>query len=76
MLAVYGGDRRTEDSSLQPRQRRDAEFHAAPVDVSAAVADAAGHEVMLIDGNTQPMTDAELVQFALDKGSVWSASAP
>jgi radical SAM superfamily enzyme YgiQ (UPF0313 family) len=26
-----------------------------------------GHEVVLIDGNTQPMTDAELVQFALDR---------
>ena len=26
----------------------------------------AGHEVLLVDGNTQPMTDAELVQFALD----------
>src|SRR5512143_2598141 len=26
------------------------------------------HEVLLIDGNTQPMTDAELVQFALDRG--------
>jgi len=26
-----------------------------------------GHEVMLIDGNTQPMTDAELVQFVLDR---------
>jgi len=25
------------------------------------------HEVLLIDGNAQPMTDAELVQFALDK---------
>ena len=24
-----------------------------------------GHEVSLIDGNTQPLTDAELVQFAL-----------
>jgi len=24
-----------------------------------------GHEVLLIDGNAQPMTDAELVQFAL-----------
>ena len=24
-----------------------------------------GHEVVLIDGNTQPMSDAELVQFAL-----------
>src|SRR5437870_9594007 len=24
-----------------------------------------GHEVLLIDGNTQPMTDAELVRFAL-----------
>ena len=27
----------------------------------------AGHEVLLIDGNTQPMTDAELVQYALDR---------
>jgi radical SAM superfamily enzyme YgiQ (UPF0313 family) len=26
-----------------------------------------GHEVTLIDGNTQPMSDAELVQFALDR---------
>jgi radical SAM superfamily enzyme YgiQ (UPF0313 family) len=26
------------------------------------------HEVLLIDGNTHPMTDAELVQFALDRG--------
>jgi len=26
-----------------------------------------GHEVVLIDGNTQPMSDAELVQFALDR---------
>ena len=26
-----------------------------------------GHEVVLIDGNTQPMTDAELVRFALDR---------
>jgi radical SAM superfamily enzyme YgiQ (UPF0313 family) len=25
-----------------------------------------GHEVVLIDGNTQPMTDAEIVRFALD----------
>ena len=25
------------------------------------------HEVLLIDGNTQPMSDAELVRFALDK---------
>src|SRR5438477_12452694 len=24
-----------------------------------------GHEVVLIDGNTQPMTDAELVQYAV-----------
>src|SRR3954464_6854400 len=27
-----------------------------------------GHEVILIDGNTQPMTDDELVRFAQDKG--------
>ncbi len=27
----------------------------------------AGHEVVLIDGNTQPMTDPELVQYALDQ---------
>jgi radical SAM superfamily enzyme YgiQ (UPF0313 family) len=27
-----------------------------------------GHEVLLIDGNTQPMSDAELVRFALDAG--------
>ena len=27
-----------------------------------------GHEVLLIDGNTQPMTDAELVEFARAKG--------
>ena len=34
------------------------------------------HEVLLIDGNTQPMSDAELVRFALDNGrSAWSASA-
>jgi radical SAM superfamily enzyme YgiQ (UPF0313 family) len=26
-----------------------------------------GHEVVLIDGNTQPMTDAEIVGFALDR---------
>jgi radical SAM superfamily enzyme YgiQ (UPF0313 family) len=26
-----------------------------------------GHEVVLIDGNTQPMSDAELVQFVLDR---------
>src|SRR6478609_4652281 len=26
-----------------------------------------GHEVVLIDGNTQPMTDQALVQFALDR---------
>ncbi|HYM11005.1 MAG TPA: radical SAM protein [Bryobacterales bacterium] len=26
-----------------------------------------GHEVLLIDGNTQPMSDAELVQFARDR---------
>ncbi len=26
-----------------------------------------GHEVVLIDGNTQPMSDPELVQFALDR---------
>jgi radical SAM superfamily enzyme YgiQ (UPF0313 family) len=26
-----------------------------------------GHEVILIDGNTQPMSDADLVQFALDQ---------
>jgi radical SAM superfamily enzyme YgiQ (UPF0313 family) len=26
------------------------------------------HEVLLIDGNAQPMTDAELVRFALEKG--------
>jgi hypothetical protein len=32
--------------------------------------------VLLIDGNTQPMSDAELVQFVLDRGSGWSASAP
>src|SRR2546429_9392242 len=25
------------------------------------------HEVLLIDGNTQPMTDPELVQYALDR---------
>ena len=28
----------------------------------------AGHEVLLIDGNTQPMSDAELVQFVLAEG--------
>src|SRR5580658_3506593 len=28
----------------------------------------AGHEVLLIDGNTQPMTDAEIVRFARAKG--------
>ena len=28
----------------------------------------AGHEVMLIDGNTRPMSDAELVQFAIAEG--------
>ena len=27
-----------------------------------------GHEVVLIDGNTQPMSDAELVRFAREKG--------
>lgn len=26
------------------------------------------HEVLLVDGNAQPMTDAELVRFVLDKG--------
>jgi radical SAM superfamily enzyme YgiQ (UPF0313 family) len=26
-----------------------------------------GHEVLLIDGNTQPMTDAELVRYVLDR---------
>ncbi len=26
-----------------------------------------GHEVVLIDGNTQPMSDAELVQFVVDR---------
>src|SRR6266853_5922505 len=26
-----------------------------------------GHEVLLIDGNTQPMTDPELVRYVLDK---------
>jgi radical SAM superfamily enzyme YgiQ (UPF0313 family) len=26
------------------------------------------HEVLLIDGNTQPMSDAQLVRFALDRG--------
>jgi radical SAM superfamily enzyme YgiQ (UPF0313 family) len=26
-----------------------------------------GHEVLLIDGNTQPMTDAEIVRFVLAK---------
>ena len=25
-----------------------------------------GHEVLLIDGNTRPMSDAELVRFAVD----------
>jgi radical SAM superfamily enzyme YgiQ (UPF0313 family) len=28
----------------------------------------AGHEVVLIDGNTRPMSDAELVQFAVSEG--------
>src|SRR6202167_749524 len=28
----------------------------------------AGHEVLLIDGNTQPMTDAEIVRFVLVEG--------
>ena len=28
----------------------------------------AGHEVLLIDGNTQPMSDAEIVSFVLAKG--------
>ncbi len=28
----------------------------------------AGHEVVLVDGNTHPMTDDELVQFAKDRG--------
>jgi radical SAM superfamily enzyme YgiQ (UPF0313 family) len=28
----------------------------------------AGHEVLLIDGNTRPMSDAELVQFAVAEG--------
>jgi radical SAM superfamily enzyme YgiQ (UPF0313 family) len=28
----------------------------------------AGHEVLLIDGNTQPMSDAEIVRFVLAKG--------
>ena len=28
----------------------------------------AGHEVLLIDGNTQPMSDAEIVQWAREKG--------
>ena len=27
----------------------------------------AGNEVLLIDGNTHPMTDPELVQYALDQ---------
>ena len=27
-----------------------------------------GHEVLLIDGNTQPMSDAEIVRFVLAKG--------
>ena len=35
-----------------------------------------GHEVVLIDGNTQPMTDAELVQFVREEKSGWSESAP
>ena len=33
-----------------------------------------GHEVILIDGNTQPMSDPELVQFALDQQIGVSAS--
>src|SRR5262244_3350058 len=28
----------------------------------------AGHEVTLVDGNTRPLTDAELVEFALQEG--------
>src|SRR5512141_639417 len=28
----------------------------------------AGHEVLLIDGNTQPMSDAEIVRLVLDRG--------
>ncbi len=28
----------------------------------------AGHEVVLVDGNTRPMSDAELVQFVVDEG--------
>src|SRR5689334_20719756 len=28
----------------------------------------AGHEVLLIDGNTQPMSDAEIVRFVIAKG--------
>src|ERR1035438_1750778 len=101
------------DSSVLPRQRRDPEFHAAPLDVPPPSAHPArtsgavdrwqhpaldrcrtdrillycpdngvtqnfmphlwmfllqaltppGHQVLLIDGNTQPLTDAEQIGF-------------
>ncbi len=33
------------------------------------------HEVLLIDGNTQPMSDEDLVRYALKRRSASSASA-
>ena len=47
------------------------------MDVPAAGADPAGHEVLLIDGNACPMDEAGIAQFVARQESLdWSASAP
>ncbi len=34
------------------------------------------HEVLLIDGNTQPMSDSDVVRYVLTAKSGWLGSAP
>ncbi len=35
-----------------------------------------GHEVVLIDGNAQPMDEARIARYVVRKRLIWSASAP
>ena len=35
-----------------------------------------GHEVLLIDGNAQPMDEVQIAQYVRDETSDWSVLAP
>ncbi len=67
MLAHCASKGSNENSTVQSRQRRDSQLHAASLDVSAASTAPHGHEVVLIDGNAQPMDEESIARYVREQ---------